>query len=329
MKSIYGGGAGSVASGNVVSPSEPAKLTEITAKPIDISELRKSRRFITSVPMNLNHVPFGDHPSPRDFCYAVERSIKLFYPKPLCFNTYGYVPTDRHDPFSTKRYATGAFYEVTIPLPLSVLSQLPKGNSNATLLTDLYDLYASVCDFYQWLIANFTTPRLYESHAIVNKPDPSYPMQPPVRIVELYNDDRTKIIAKIRLEGINKCYNMTTQTSCTPEEMVASRFKTVILSAAEGKEGGSLSSTAITSRLIKSNQFTFAADADWIDRELSRRVNTRPPHVIWERYLVKREKKTGSMRKFTAMTAGMYNVWPGSYLSYHRVSKGLFETAYF
>jgi hypothetical protein len=58
-------------------------------------------------------------------------------------------------------------------------------------------------------------------------------------------------------------------------------------------------------------------------------VNTRPPHVIWERYFAEREKKTGSMRKFTAMTAGMYNVWPGSYLSYHRVSKGLFETAYF
>lgn len=263
MKSIYGGGgAGPAASGNVVSPSEPAKLTEVATKPVDISELRKSRRFVTSLPVTINHVPFGERPSPRDFCYAVERNIKLFYPKPLCFNTYGYVPTDRHDPFSTKHYATGAFYEVTIPLPLSVLSQLPKGSSNATLLTDLYDLYASVCDFYQWVIAQFTKPQLYESPALVDKPDPSYPLQPPVRIVELYNDERTKVIAKIRLEGITKCYNMTTQTSCTPEEMVASRFKPVILSVAEGKESDSLSSAAITRQLIKSNQLTFAADVD-------------------------------------------------------------------
>jgi hypothetical protein len=129
-------------------------------------------------------------------------------------------------------------------------------------LTDLYDLYASVCDFYQWVIAQFTKSQLYESPALVDKPDPSYPLQPPVRIVELYNDERTKVIAKIRLEGITKCYNMTTQTSCTPEEMVASRFKPVILSVAEGKESDSLSSAAITRQLIKSNQLTFAADAD-------------------------------------------------------------------
>ncbi len=225
------------------------------------------------------------------------------------------------------------------PFP-SVLPDLKPIDIDLTqyfIFKQCYDLYVTVSNLYQAVSDYFINSqesseksREFEAlGSLVNKKPNSLPLSlSDNRIIQL-RDDNGLVVTTIKFTPQGDCYNLTTKAPCTPAEFVSVRYKPIINSPLEDSEAAGLPADKTAVKSVKTDPLVSGVDPGWIDRELSRRENARPPHVIWERYLAKREKKTGSMRKFTAMTAGMYNVWPGSYLSYHHVSKGLFETAYF